>query len=160
TRADIWPEPGLDGRLRGDGRVTKEDVRAILRLVASLNSRIDAGHLVFTLAGQTDAGSLDGVGSNASFADPYDIAIAPGGFLYGADASGHRIRRIRADGSVETFCGSGRRGFQDGDAKTACFNGPYSLAFASDGSLFVADRYNHRIRRIAPDGAVSTFAGT
>jgi ABC-type branched-subunit amino acid transport system substrate-binding protein len=67
---------------------------------------------------------------------------------------------------VTTLAGSGQRGFKDGPATEAEFNAPWKLALAADGALYVADgvaifmRGNHAVRRVVPDGTVSTVAGT
>jgi len=61
---------------------------------------------------------------------------------------------------VSTFAGSGTKGFADGTATTAQFYSPTGMAVDSEGNVYVADRENHRIRRITPAGVVSTLAGS
>jgi sugar lactone lactonase YvrE len=83
------------------------------------------------------------------------------GVLYIADTSNHAIRRVGLDGTITTIAGTGREGFTgDGGPATAAqlFN-PYSVALDAAGDLFIADTYNHRIRRIGIDGNISTVAG-
>jgi sugar lactone lactonase YvrE len=76
-----------------------------------------------------------------------------------ADTGNNAIRVIAADGRVTTLAGDGVAGNEDGQGRAARFNGPIGVAAASDGSVYVADTYNDRIRRIAPDGTVTTLAG-
>jgi DNA-binding beta-propeller fold protein YncE len=72
------------------------------------------------------------------------------------------IRKLGPDGLLTTVAGTGKQGYagDGGDARNAEFNWTVSLAFDAKGNLYVADMFNHRIRMIAPDGIVRTFAGT
>ena len=109
------------------------------------------------------AGSFaDGASTTtARFNQPLGMALRSDGQLFIADTDNHRIRVISADGAtVSTYAGNGNPGLVDGDADAAEFNGPVSLAFATDGRLFVGDGDNRRIRVISADGnTVSTYAG-
>ncbi len=109
------------------------------------------------------AGSFaDGASTTtARFDRPLGMALRSDGRLFIADTANHRIRVISADGAtVSTYAGNGNPGLLDGDADAAEFNGPVSLAFATDGRLFVGDGNNRRIRVISADGnTVSTYAG-
>jgi ABC-type branched-subunit amino acid transport system substrate-binding protein/sugar lactone lactonase YvrE len=121
---------------------------------------------VTTLAGTGEPGYRDGPAGEAQFNTPTDVAVNSMGVLYLADSGNDRIRAISPDGMVTTLAGSGRRGFKDGPPEQAEFNAPWKLALAADGTLYVADgmsvfmRGNHAVRRVAPDGTVSTVAGT
>ncbi len=92
---------------------------------------------------------------------PSAIAFAPDGSLVIAETGAHVIRRLYPDsGRTEIVAGiRGRAGFADGNASQALFNGPVGVAVGSDGSIFVADTYNDRIRAIDKNGNVSTLAG-
>ncbi|WP_035374092.1 gluconolaconase [Pseudoduganella violaceinigra] len=114
---------------------------------------------VRVVAGGTE-GYRDGVGAAASFNTPSGIALDKFGSLYVADTGNHVIRKITADGTVTTLAGSGVAGYADGQGAQAQFNGPVGVAVGSDGSVYVADTYNDRIRRIAADGSVTTLAGS
>ena len=115
---------------------------------------------VITLAGDgsphvRDANSA----TQGAFSDPFGVAIAEDGTVYVADAGeSNRIRRITPDGAVGTFAG-GSEGFADGHTTSASFNTPGGLALDADGNLYVADTGNNRIRKITPEGQVSTVAG-
>lgn len=95
----------------------------------------------------------------AKFHTPSGLAIDTAGNLYVADTGNHRIRKISKDGVVSTLAGNGVAGFRDGSAREAQFNGPIGVAVAKDGSVYVADTYNDKIRVISPDGSVKTLAG-
>ena len=115
--------------------------------------------LVRVVAGDGIQGSRDGEAHHARFTEPFGIAAAPDGTLYVADAGeAPRIRRVAPDGRVSTIAG-GTRGFVDGLGSAARFDAPSALALGADGALLVADTGNHAIRRVTPDGRVTTLAG-
>jgi sugar lactone lactonase YvrE len=111
------------------------------------------------LAGDGVRGTRDGEAGGARFSEPFGLAIAADGTIYVADAGdADLIRRISPDGRVATVAGGGP-GFADGIGEAARFSTPSGLAIDADGTLFVADTGNHAIRRVTPDGRVSTYAG-
>ena len=115
---------------------------------------------VGALAGDGHVGWRDGAASQARFADPYGLALDPHGALYISDGGDNdRIRVLRTDGTVATLAG-GAEGFQDGQGGAARFNTPSGLALDATGNLYVADTGNHVIRKVTPDGVVTTLAGT
>lgn len=123
---------------------------------------------VTTIAGLAgNPGFADGVASQARFQDPAGLAVGADDSIYIADGGNNRIRRLRSEldqaGNpqwvVSTLAGNGTYGFADGPAATAEFKYPQGVAVNAVGVVFVADTANHRIRRIATDGTVSTFAG-
>jgi mucin-19 len=122
--------------------------------------RISSGGVVSTFAGAGFGGWLDQTGVNAQFNFPTGLAIDVSGNIFVADQINHRIRRITQAGVVTTVAGSGTQGFSDGVGTNAMFNQPYALCLDTIGNIYVADRGNHRIRRITPSGIVSTLAGS
>ena len=115
---------------------------------------------VSTLAGQVGkTGSTDGIGSSALFSYPRGIIIDKNGIIYVADTDNNKIRKITPDGNVTTFAGSGSYGSTDGIGTAASFIYPQEIAMDTDGNIYVADEGNNKIRKITPDGNVTTFAG-
>ncbi|MGQ0594443.1 MAG: NHL domain-containing protein, partial [Gammaproteobacteria bacterium] len=117
---------------------------------------------ITTVAGNGDSGfSGDGgPASHASLSGPATIALGPDGSLYIADTSNHRIRRVGPDGIIRTVAGN-EYGFSGdgGPATQGRLVYPASVTVGVDGSLYIADTGNHRVRRIAPDGIITTVAG-
>lgn len=120
--------------------------------------RIGTDGVAATLAGGR-AGFADGPGTAAAFDTPSGLAIDRLGNLYVADTGNNAIRKVAPDGSVSTLAGGGAPGWQDGVGRAARFDGPVGVAVGRDGTVYVADTYNDRIRRIARDGTVTTLAG-
>lgn len=113
-----------------------------------------------TFAGAGVTGSADGAGTNASFNWSCGIAADNAGNLYVADFGDHTIRKITPKGTVTTFAGrAGCWGSEDGSPGQARFNGPRGVAVDSVGNIYVADTGNSTIRKITPEGFVSTLAG-
>ncbi|MBI4747178.1 MAG: hypothetical protein HY774_01715 [Acidobacteria bacterium] len=111
---------------------------------------------VRTLAGNGTQGSRDGQGRSAQFEGPKGIAVSSTGKIYVAD--GTVIRCIDPDGTVTTLAGSDR-GFRDGRGTEAAFGWPYAIALDTEDNCYVADAANHAIRRVTPDGTVTTLWG-
>jgi DNA-binding beta-propeller fold protein YncE len=126
---------------------------------AALPDRLDLPPHVEPLAGDGRIGARDGAIGQAQFADPYGIVFDARGTLYVSDAgANNRIRVVRPDGTVATLAG-GVEGFQDGQGAAARFATPSGLAIDAAGNLYVADTGNHAIRKVTPDGRVTTLAG-
>lgn len=132
--------------------------------------RIAPDGTVTTLAGRAGfRGSADGSGTDARFDNPSGIAtdmmgnvyVADyGGDVYHADYGGCTIRKITPAGVVTTLAGlAGSAGSDDGIGSAARFNHPTGVAVDAAGNVYVADFLNDTIRRITPDGVVTTLAG-
>ncbi len=115
---------------------------------------------VTTVAGDGTAGYRDGPAAQAQFNGPIGVAVDVSGNVYVADSYNDRIRMITPDGQVTTIAGQGVPGFADGDRGSAMFDTPCGVVGASDGSLIVADTGNDQLRRITPDGNVTTVTVT
>ncbi len=122
--------------------------------------KITPARVVSTFAGSGQQGFADGTGAAAQFNNPNGVAVDSEGNVYVADEGNHKIRKITPAGVVSTFAGSGQRGFADGTGTAAQFNRPYDVAVDSEGNVYVADLFNHKIRKITPARVVSTFAGS
>jgi sugar lactone lactonase YvrE len=115
--------------------------------------------VVSTLAGSGAPGYADGAARETRFADPFGVAVAADGSVYVADAGeANRIRKVSPEGVVTTLAG-GREGFADGAGAAAVFNTPSALALDAAGNLYVADTGNNRVRKVTPEGVVTTLAG-
>jgi len=125
----------------------------------NLIRKISPTGLVTTLAGSGLNGSADGQGNAASFSNPSGIAVDAAGNLYIADLSNNLIRKITPGGLVTTLAGSGFSGSTDGTGAAASFNQPYGVAVDATGNIYVADWGNNEIRKITPNGVVTTIAG-
>jgi sugar lactone lactonase YvrE len=113
-----------------------------------------------TFAGDGEAGHRDGPVAQARFNGPEGLALGPDGTLYVAEREGHRIRKISPQGVVSTLAGDGTAGFADGTGSAARFARPNALAVDATGTVYVSDVDNHRVRKISPQGVVTTLAGT
>lgn len=111
-------------------------------------------------AGTGEAGHANGPAKMARFAGPLGLTIDDGGTLYVADTGNHRIRSITTTGLVLDVAGSGTEGYADGPSAAARFSSPNAVTVGPDGTVYVADAGNLRIRAISPSGVVSTVAGS
>jgi hypothetical protein len=105
----------------------------------------------------TTAGHTDAVGAAARFDHIYATAIGPNEELYVADQ--HSVRKVTKDGTVTTIAGSTSSGDKDGTALEARFNTIVGIHRTSDGTLYVADSGNKKVKTISPDGKVETLIG-
>ena len=114
---------------------------------------------VSTLAGSSARGSADGAGAAAQFNYPTSVALDNAGNLYVSDTYNHKIRKITSTGVVSTLAGSSG-GYTDGTGTAAKFKLPRGVAVDKDENVYVSDSGNHKIRKITPNGVVSTLAGS
>ena len=121
--------------------------------------KISAAGVVTTLAGSS-YGYFDGSGDDAKFRYPLDLAVDATGNVYVADTDNHTIRKILPDGTVTTIAGSGSSGSTDGTGTQASFNSPSGVTVDNSGNIYVADKNNNRIRKVASTGVVTTVAGS
>lgn len=147
----------------------------------NLIRKVDVNGLITTIAGsgrvfgffeepeEDDIGD-DGPARDAKLDWPIGVAVDSEGNVYVADVGHNRVRKLTKMGAeymITTFAGTGEEGDEDGDgnigdggpAAMAHLNAPRGVAVDEAGHVFVADTGNNRIRRIAPDGTITTIAG-
>lgn len=124
--------------------------------------KVSTANVVTAFAGLTgSAGSLDGIGTNARFNTPSNMTVDSNGNIYVADRANHIIRKITPARVVTTLAGvAGSQGDTNGTGLDARFNTPTGVAVDGSGNVYVADTFNHAIRKINPAGVVTTLAGT
>lgn len=122
--------------------------------------KVTPAGVVSTWAGTGARGYADGPGNTAQFLGPEGLALDAQGNLYVADFGGYRIRKITAAGVVSTLAGTGNTGYKDGPGSTAELNSPTGICVDKQSNVYFADITNNCIRKITPDGVVSTLAGS
>jgi hypothetical protein len=148
------------GRGRGmeqlpDGKLVLADFQSHIIQVFSPTD----GTMTLLAGGRNAPGYRDGQATQASFDRPYDVVALADGSLIVSDFGNNRLRRVDLAGNVTTFAGTGAAGRDDGPIASATFNAPQGLAVDADGNIYVTDTGNFLIRRISPDGQVTTIAG-
>ena len=125
--------------------------------------RVSPDGIISTVAGSGGYGfSGDGgPATQVAMRHPSDVALGADGSLYIVDKANHCIRRVSFDGIISTVAGNGEHGFSGdgGPATEAAMRYPWGVALGADGSLYISDKNNHRIRRVSSDGIISTVAG-
>lgn len=126
--------------------------------------KVDGATGVITLRAGSGTYGFAGDGSaatNAQFRNPRGVAADAAGNLWIADTDNNRIRKVNTAGIVTTVAGNGVRSYSGdgGSATAAALNAPYSVDLDSAGNLYFADRFNNRIRKVTPQGIISTIAG-
>ncbi|RKN64978.1 hypothetical protein D7231_27210 [Streptomyces klenkii] len=119
--------------------------------------------VIVTVAGDGTAafGGDGGPATAASLNFPHAMVADGAGTLYIADDYNHRVRKVGPDGTITTVAGDGSDGFSGdgGPATAASLHFPHAVAVDGAGNLYIADRYNYRVRRVGPDGIITTVAG-
>ena len=138
---------------------TPGEIGAVARPSAAQGTPSHWSGRVSTIAGDGLPGASDGNGKRTRFADPFGVVLDKAGNLYVADGGGNNsIRKIDLAGISTTLAG-GEEGYAEGSGKAASFNTPSGLAIDAAGNLYVADTGNNAIRKVTPQGVVSTLAG-
>lgn len=137
----------------------KSIITFCLLLLPFSNAFSQSGYRVKTLTGDT-AGYMNGATSIALFNSPTAIVNDTAGNLYVADTYNNVIRKIWSTDSVTTLAGNDTAGYRNGNSSTSEFNSPLGICMDRNGNVYIADTYNHVIRKITPSGTVSTLAGT
>ncbi len=110
----------------------------------------------------TDQGTISTIAGDTDVNGPRAVAADAAGNVYVADTANNRVRKVAPDGTISTFAGTGTAGFSGdgGDAAAAELSAPGGVAVAPSGNVFIADTANNRVRKVSPEGTISTIAGT
>ncbi len=153
----------IDATLHGPLDVAVDAVHRLVYIADTTNNvirRVDAGGLITTVAGSGGYGfNGDGPATQTSLAEPRGIALDQFGNVYIADHDNYRVRKLHA-GQITTVAGTGHSGSSgDGGPATAAWLAPWDVVVAEDGSLYVSDYDDNRVRKIDTNGVISTYAG-
>lgn len=158
--------PALQARLSSQPRGMTIGADGSIYLADSFVNRvrrIGPDGIITTVAGTGNGGfgGDGGLATQASFNIPTDVALGPDGSLFIVDSGNNRVRQVTPNGTIFTVAGGATTSaLGDGGLATAArLNGPQSIAFGPDGSFFIADSGNNRIRRVGPNGVITTVAG-
>lgn len=156
--------PAINARLLGPDSVAVDSAGNLYIAETHRIRKVNAAGVISTIAG-TGAAGFNGDGLAAASAQlnfPRGLIVDASGNLFFADAGNDRVRRISAAGFISTIAGTGVAGFSGdgGPAATAQLNNPFAVALDAAGNLYIADRGNHRVRRVTPAGVIATVAGT
>jgi len=134
----------------------------VAEYAGNLIRKITPGGIVSTYAGSGATGFANAVAGaqlTAQFNHPTGVVADALGNVYVADFGNEMIRKITPDGTVSVFAGQAAYGYADGQGSLAKFWGPQTVDFDPQGNMIVADKWNNMIRKITPNGTVSTLAG-
>jgi NHL repeat len=148
-------------RLRPAAVVTA--AAAIATAGAPAASGVSGSDTITTFAGPGREGSVgDGGPARAAQLDPAGVAVDGKGSVYIADFSNNRVRKVNAGGEITTIAGTGMAGFSGdgGPATSAQLTDPAGVAVDRQGSVYIVDLSNNRVRKVSADGTITTFAGT
>ncbi len=125
--------------------------------------KVDTRGIITTVAGNGTAG-FSGDGGKATQAQlnlPSGVAVDDKGNIYISDRSNNRVRVVDNKGTITTFAGNGgdRYSGDSGPATKAQLSKPFGLALDKKGNLYIADRENNRVRKVNPQGIITTVAG-
>lgn len=136
--------------------VIDSQLRRVYRIDPA-NDTIDAVAGAVVLRGGGDGGPA----TSASLIAPFGIAVDANGSVYVADTSDHRVRKIDSGGVMSTFAGNGQPAISGdgGPAASAAVGAPRGLAFDRSGNLYIVGIRGAVVRKVTPEGVISTFAG-
>ena len=156
------------GRALRRGRVRRTGLALAVcgaaALLAAGAGAVSGTDTITTIAGR-GSGGFSGDGGPAASAQlyaPRGLAVDAAGNLYVADVANHRVRKVTPDGLITTVAGTGQPAFSGdgGPAVSAALDQPMDVAVDRAGNLYIADTGNRRVRKVTPDGLITTVAGT
>jgi uncharacterized repeat protein (TIGR01451 family) len=159
--------PALSAQLNTPYGVAVDSLGSVY--IADTNNRfirkVDASGNITTVAGNGLCCSASGDGGQAIDAEigiPYGLALDSSGNLYISDTDNEVVRKVAPSGIITTVAGNGSFGYSGdgGPATSAKLYGPYGIAVDGAGNLYIADRFNYRVRMVSTSGTITTVAGT
>lgn len=156
TAAAIGSPRGVTALPAGGFLIPDSDNQRIRKVAADGTITTVAGSGVRGFAGD------GGPASAAELSEPFGVVPTADGGLLISDTGNDRVRRVAADGTITTVAGDGVRGYggDGGPAVDASLDAPHNVAALPDGGFLVADEGNNRVRRVWPDGTITTVVGT
>lgn len=157
--------PALDAQMNLPSGLAR-DAAGNLYVADAQNERIrmiDPGGQISTVAGtgEDGLGGDGGPGTDARLDEPASLTVDPSGNLLIADSRNDRVRKLDTEGTITTFAGSDRGFAGDGGPATlGKLDNPVDVSVGPDGSVYIADNGNRRVRKVDPDGIITTIAGT
>jgi sugar lactone lactonase YvrE len=140
------------------------DIACCIRRTVNMTNVTTRVGTIVTVAGTGSAGFAGDSGQavSAQLYYPAGVAVDASGNIYIADTSNHRVRRVDPQGVITTVAGTGTTGFagDGGLGAAAKLYSPAGVAVEASGNIYIADTDNHRVRRVDPQGVITTVAGT
>ena len=139
----------------GNLLITDDAFNHVLKLNPAGSLTVIAGDGSYNYSGD------GGLAANARLGAPAAVAIGAGGNVYIADLANSIVQKVSPTGIITPFAGTGTQGFSgdNGPAASAQLDGPYGLAISPAGELYISDSSNNRIRKVSPNGTITTIAG-
>jgi len=139
----------------------ESSVVSVLVLVSCLGAgALGQSYTINTIAGIYPPGD-SGAATAALLASPANTAVDGNGNVYFADVANHKIRKVTPSGQIVTIAGTGVPGFSGdgGPATAAQLYDPCAVALDSSGNVYIYDNYNYRVRKVTPNGIITSIAG-
>ncbi|MFE9898701.1 NHL repeat-containing protein [Streptomyces sp. NPDC005529] len=159
-------QPATTAQLKSP-RGVAVDVHGTLYIADTYGHRVrkvDTEGIITTVAGTGEEGfnGDEQPATTAQLCYPCAVAVDVHGTLYIADMENHRVRKVDTGGTITTVAGTGEEGFSDDGrpATAADLLSPRGVAVDVHGNLYIADMYDHRVRRVDAEGTITTVAGT
>ena len=137
-----------------------------LLLTLTLGAALPASAATISTFAGTGVKGFSGDGGPATQAqlnNPFGVVRGPDGAIWFCEYDGQVVRKVTADGKIQTVAGSGKKGYtgDGGPALAATFNLPHEIRFDARGDLYIVDMGNNAVRKVdLKSGVISTFAGT
>jgi sugar lactone lactonase YvrE len=155
--------PATSAKLRDPGGIAFDAPGNLYVADYTSVRKIDPSGTITTVAGTGQFGfSGDGGPATEAKLTAYDVALDHKGNIYICDLENQRIRKVDRDGIIHTVAGSGKKGYSGdgGPATKAALKDPWGIAADREGNVYIADHHNRVVRRVDPEGKITTIAGT